>query len=330
MRFPRRLALTYSQKSLEGLRHSLPMVRSHLTRSSGSDRLRAFPRWLAVVLHWRQPPRAPAAMRQGGVTNQHFHLKTTTARTDVQVFPAMLRERTATHAHITKEITLGLDQGRPQPVRGALDFAPALKRTQGSKASREPSRLPVIPPIARPQQIMAAPWIAPRPSGEPVDAQRMRRGPAVMMRGVGADPILSVPSALRSAQGLDLSTPHVEPRDHPSCLPTLMPAHQVAALRATHAQHMAAVPELVWRKSGPAVKETEIGVGLAQRLSHAAAIAGVGSRPDAAELPAPVATAPRRPTVLSDLDPGLIDRLADDVIRRVERRSRIERERRGL
>jgi hypothetical protein len=30
------------------------------------------------------------------------------------------------------------------------------------------------------------------------------------------------------------------------------------------------------------------------------------------------------------LDPAAIDRLADDVIRRVERRIRIERERRGL
>jgi hypothetical protein len=33
---------------------------------------------------------------------------------------------------------------------------------------------------------------------------------------------------------------------------------------------------------------------------------------------------------ISDLDPRLVDRLTDDVIRRVERRVRIERERRGL
>ena len=35
------------------------------------------------------------------------------------------------------------------------------------------------------------------------------------------------------------------------------------------------------------------------------------------------------PAVLK-IDSGLVDRLADDVIRRVERRARIERERRGL
>jgi hypothetical protein len=33
---------------------------------------------------------------------------------------------------------------------------------------------------------------------------------------------------------------------------------------------------------------------------------------------------------LASLDPALVDRLADDVIRRVERRLRIERERRGI
>ncbi|HEV8216389.1 MAG TPA: hypothetical protein VGP95_11155 [Gemmatimonadaceae bacterium] len=36
------------------------------------------------------------------------------------------------------------------------------------------------------------------------------------------------------------------------------------------------------------------------------------------------------PAQMKDLDPRVIDRLADDVIRRVERRARIERERRGM
>ena len=41
--------------------------------------------------------------------------------------------------------------------------------------------------------------------------------------------------------------------------------------------------------------------------------------------------APAAPPVrATSLDPALVDRLADDVIRRVERRARIERERRGL
>ncbi|HEV8209501.1 MAG TPA: hypothetical protein VGP77_05245 [Vicinamibacterales bacterium] len=38
----------------------------------------------------------------------------------------------------------------------------------------------------------------------------------------------------------------------------------------------------------------------------------------------------RIPVRPGDFEPGVLDRLADDVIRRVERRVRIERERRGL
>lgn len=38
----------------------------------------------------------------------------------------------------------------------------------------------------------------------------------------------------------------------------------------------------------------------------------------------------RKPVSFSDLEPTAVDRLAEDVIRRVERRARIERERRGL
>jgi hypothetical protein len=40
--------------------------------------------------------------------------------------------------------------------------------------------------------------------------------------------------------------------------------------------------------------------------------------------------APASAIQISDLDPRFVDRLTDDVIRRVERRVRIERERRGL
>ena len=38
----------------------------------------------------------------------------------------------------------------------------------------------------------------------------------------------------------------------------------------------------------------------------------------------------RAATQVTKLDPGVLDRLTDDVIRRVEQRMRIERERRGL
>jgi hypothetical protein len=46
--------------------------------------------------------------------------------------------------------------------------------------------------------------------------------------------------------------------------------------------------------------------------------------------PAAEAMRTRIPVRPGDFEPGVLDRLADDVIRRVERRVRIERERRGL
>ncbi|HJQ36753.1 MAG TPA: hypothetical protein VKB93_06420 [Thermoanaerobaculia bacterium] len=58
----------------------------------------------------------------------------------------------------------------------------------------------------------------------------------------------------------------------------------------------------------------------------------VSRKPVAVQEPAPepVRRAAQRALQASDLDPALLDRLTDDVIRRVERRGRIERERRGL
>jgi hypothetical protein len=55
--------------------------------------------------------------------------------------------------------------------------------------------------------------------------------------------------------------------------------------------------------------------------------------PPPAESRAPVSRQPTPSAALlklTDIDPRLMDRLTDDVIRRVERRVRIERERRGL
>jgi hypothetical protein len=53
-------------------------------------------------------------------------------------------------------------------------------------------------------------------------------------------------------------------------------------------------------------------------------------RPSGPPAPSADTTRTRVPVRTADFDPGVLDRLADDVIRRVERRVRIERERRGL
>lgn len=87
--------------------------------------------------------------------------------------------------------------------------------------------------------------------------------------------------------------------------------------------------ELVWRA-------TQQSPGDAGHKGVSADVAGPSQRADggssaeprALKAPARAERVPAAP--VTSLDPGLVDRLTDDVIRRVERRLRIERERRGL
>jgi len=73
-------------------------------------------------------------------------------------------------------------------------------------------------------------------------------------------------------------------------------------------------PELMWR-SAP---------------RPAAEIVAETPRADSRSAPAHPMAPQRAAVQLKDFDGALLDRLTDDVIRRVERRARIERERRGL
>jgi len=87
--------------------------------------------------------------------------------------------------------------------------------------------------------------------------------------------------------------------------------------------------ELVWRRTQPPVTKFETGgradVVAANRREpvHAAV------EETAAQTASPANTR-AAPQQITKLDPALVDRLTDDVIRRVEQRARIERQRRGL
>ncbi|MDQ6634406.1 MAG: hypothetical protein M3Z10_06565 [Gemmatimonadota bacterium] len=89
--------------------------------------------------------------------------------------------------------------------------------------------------------------------------------------------------------------------------------------------------ELLWRSpEPPAPRRSDEASPRTQSTSRSQA-----PGPDASSTPATVTRAAGRAArggllQLSDLAPSFVDRLADDVIRRVERRVRIERERRGL
>jgi hypothetical protein len=88
--------------------------------------------------------------------------------------------------------------------------------------------------------------------------------------------------------------------------------------------------DLIWRKAYPpaptrnGAEAREHLMGLA-KPSSSRAVAGDGPAKPVADRALPLAT-----LRFAHFDAGLLDRLTDDIIRRVERRVRIERERRGL
>jgi len=101
--------------------------------------------------------------------------------------------------------------------------------------------------------------------------------------------------------------------------------------RMTPAPAFSRAPELIWRKDrslrGDAAQEAassepQVAGRPAMAMAAGTTVAQSPSRPER--------TQARKPMSLSDLEPSFVDRLAEDVIRRVERRARIERERRGL
>lgn len=106
------------------------------------------------------------------------------------------------------------------------------------------------------------------------------------------------------------------------------PALELRAVATPTAAHTAARPspevDLVWRRPSPAASKPSDGP---QVLQHSAA---------SAAKPSPRTAAAKHPAATLDdtgpvrLDASTADRLADEVIKRVERQLRIERERRGL
>ncbi|NOT63603.1 MAG: hypothetical protein HOP19_25610 [Acidobacteria bacterium] len=87
--------------------------------------------------------------------------------------------------------------------------------------------------------------------------------------------------------------------------------------------------ELVWRKRQPLPITNESGATPERvEFSRGGAVRSVATH----EMPQGVSAFSERPaaSLVATLDPGLLDRLTNDVIHRVEKRMRIERERRGL
>jgi hypothetical protein len=100
---------------------------------------------------------------------------------------------------------------------------------------------------------------------------------------------------------------------------------------ATPARRVRVVPspQMTWRgaPTSPSGDVELLRPRSAPALAPAEPFVVVGARAVTSSVEAPSAPSPVQ---MRELDPRVIDRLADDVIRRVERRARIERERRGV
>jgi len=172
-----------------------------------------------------------------------------------------------------------------------------------------------------------------RPAGAPASmatAGRVRRSfvverPGRTSRGLVAE---RAPAPRRRTPGLHARERHVL-HATPMRLPAPTARRSGRAESPRRAPHPA--PEIVWRRA-PAVR-TDAAEGGARAEIGASAVRGstpaVPAGGEAASATSPHAGRPAAP-LLARLDPALVDRLTDDVIRRVERRVRIERERRGL
>ena len=89
-------------------------------------------------------------------------------------------------------------------------------------------------------------------------------------------------------------------------------------------------PELVWRTQGRSNLRTSGEIDSSDARVRTAGVSPGAAANVATQQVALLAAKGATPERVTSLDPALIDRLADDVIRRVERHVRIERERRGL
>ena len=83
--------------------------------------------------------------------------------------------------------------------------------------------------------------------------------------------------------------------------------------------------DLVWRAPSDKVSASVARATSARETTHTAAVASSVHAP-----PSVPKTAERTIVCATALEPGLADRLAADVIRRIDRRARIERERKGM
>lgn len=262
--------------------------------------------WLPIALRWRRGNAVGAARRDAmrarrgvGGMQVHMHLQRALQRAsrepDASTRP-VVREFQSTSATSSHTTCVRRDRNATHRVLRE-DRAFGIGRTSRPVAS--PRLLPRAPQPTAGTRVIAA-----------LRAQVV--------------PMLHPVSRSVEASG----APHDDPRKdvvHPRAQRTAGGAPP----SAPPPQSMARLLDMVWRTPAPtppaATAPPTMSARTSPSASDATAAAGLGRTEPAAD-----AAHVRADVRAQVLDPALVERLADDVIRRIERHARIERERRGL
>jgi hypothetical protein len=267
-------------------------------------------------LHWHFGPAGLRRPRAGGLPSL--------AGARGQAGPdALPRTRPGTTAPREHTFTAAPAPWPRAPSRMAAPIAPSpIGRTDAlARSSGKPSR----PKAAAARGGTAAPLVPP-----------VVTGPAMRIRATGSVPASRLVQARFAPAPLLAAAPTIRARPAISraaprrfaIAPRAADSATGRAARQTPAIGSQPVP-LEWRRQAAGSAEPEPAqwpAGLAPAPMPRSFIAAAEA-PPAAATPAP---AGRLPAGAAGFDPAAADRFADDVLKRVERRLRIERERRGL
>ena len=259
--------------------------------------------------HAVAPGAAPSAVTPGAQWQTHNHLH-------LHLFSASASPRAAALQRALRDKTRAPLLPRDAQARRAGEAAPAHR----SAKHASPGVAPTAPRMTGAGGVAVPPVPPSRADARPAS----QRAPALRaLRAPGTTPAMRRPDRTAPTHPSVGESVHVA---QPA--PLILTARRRVS-RAEPGASIDAVParpapraDLVWRKP---VAATE--AAAAADAPHSAATPTAPTAPPTFAVVAPQATSP---AAALTLDPALVDRLADEVLRRVERQTRIARERRGL
>jgi hypothetical protein len=330
------------------------------------DRRKSGNGWLPLVLRWRQRPAAhrevsskggPSRVSRTFFPQTHFHFVTHHSGSDrVRTTPGTSRAATIYRQMFERRWTNQTrlyDASQNQVFyrqSSPTVFAPFSIQRERVVSDRNRTSVVTISRVSDPsREYRPSPvnyfisrrlpkWFSERPMSLTSSRTTEREATGVRQRRrKSAVPQIwpTVRVNTRRDERIHVFKSHLHTREYqPVILAPRAPSQDTLAFVGSTQRKAARVQfdraeELVWRRTQRQPPKDEIvGRSITPATSQPNPVPGVVE-----ETPAPSAPAAVRqsaPPPITKLDPGLIDRLTNDVIRRIEQHARIERQRRGL